>query len=131
MNNNIYLPNLVGKGYGKYWNFKGRFRVCKGSRASKKSKTTALNFIVRMMQYKQANLLVVRKTYSTLKDSCFAELNWAIQTLGVSKYWEAKTSPLEITFLPTNQKIYFRGLDDPFKITSITTYNGVLCWLWR
>ena len=130
MSNNIYLPNLVGKGYGKYWNFKGRFRVCKGSRASKKSKTTALNFIVRMMQYKQANLLVVRKTYSTLKDSCFAELNWAIQTLGVSKYWEAKTSPLEITFLPTNQKIYFRGLDDPFKITSITTYRGVLCWLW-
>lgn len=130
MSNKIYLPNIVGKGYKKYWHFKGRYRLCKGSRASKKSKTTALNFIVRMMQHKEANLLVVRKTFNTLKDSCFAELNWAINILGVSKYWECKLSPLEIIYLPTNQKIYFRGLDDPFKITSITTQNGVLCWLW-
>ena len=36
-----YLPDIVGKGYKSYWNFRGRFRVCKGSRASKKSKTTA------------------------------------------------------------------------------------------
>lgn len=130
MENRIYLPDIVGKGYREYWNFEGRFRVCKGSRASKKSKTTALNFIFRMMKYKDSNLLVVRKTYNTLKDSCFAELRWAINTLGVSKYWECKTSPLEIIYLPTNQKIYFRGLDDPFKITSITTQKGVLCWLW-
>ncbi len=128
--NKIYLPNLIGKGYKDYWHFKGRFRICKGSRASKKSKTTALNFIVRMMQYPDANLLVVRKTFKTLKDSCFAELTWAINILGVSKYWECKLSPLEIVYLPTNQKIYFRGLDDPLKITSITTEKGVLCWLW-
>ena len=130
MENRIYLPDIVGKGYREYWNFEGRFRVCKGSRASKKSKTTALNFIFRMMKYKDSNLLVVRKTYNTLKDSCFAELRCAINTLGVSKYWECKTSPLEIIYLPTNQKIYFRGLDNPFKITSITTQKGVLCWLW-
>ena len=109
MPNKIYLPNIVGKGYKKYWHFKGRYRLCKGSRASKKSKTTALNFIVRMMQYKDANLLVVRKTFNTLKDSCFAELNWAINVLGVSKYWECKLSPLEIIYLPTNQKIYFQN----------------------
>ncbi len=130
MENRIYLPDIVGKGYREYWNFEGRFRVCKGSRASKKSKTTALNFIFRMMKYRDSNLLVVRRTYNTLKDSCFTELRWAINTLGVSKYWECKTSPLEIIYLPTNQKIYFRGLDDPFKITSITTQKGVLCWLW-
>ncbi len=70
----IFLPDLVGKGYAKYWHFKGRYRVCKGSRASKKSKTTALNFIIRLMRYDLSNLLVVRKTYRTLKDSCFAEL---------------------------------------------------------
>ena len=130
MKNKIYLPDIVGGGYRDYWNFKGRFRICKGSRASKKSKTTALNFIVRIMKYKEANLLVVRKTYATLKDSCFTEIMWAIETLGVSKYFDIKLSPLEITYLPTNQKIYFRGLDDPLKITSITVLKGVLCWLW-
>lgn len=126
----IYLPEVVGKGYGTFWNFKGRYRVCKGSRASKKSKTTALNIISRMMQYPQANTLVIRKVYRTLKDSCFTELKWAINRLGVSGYWEIKESPLEMTYGPTGQKIYFRGLDDPLKITSITVETGYLCWAW-
>lgn len=126
----IYLPDVVGKGYKNFWNFKGRFRVCKGSRASKKSKTTALNFIVRIMEYPASNLLVVRKTFRTLKDSCFAELKWAISRLGVENFWECKYSPLEMTYKPTGQKIYFRGLDDPLKVTSITVSVGSLCWLW-
>ena len=129
-NNRIYLPDVVGKGYRDFWNFKGRYRVCKGSRASKKSKTTALNFITRIMEYPGANLLVVRKTFRTLKDSCFTELKWAIHRLGVDEWWEIKESPLEMTYKPTGQKIYFRGLDDPLKVTSITVDVGTLCWMW-
>ena len=63
----VSLQEAVGKGYKDFWNFTGRYRVCKGSRASKKSKTTALNFIYRIMKYPQANLLVVRKVFGTLK----------------------------------------------------------------
>lgn len=63
----VHLPDVVGKGYGTFWRFKGRYRVVKGSRASKKSKTTALWFIVNMMAYPDANTLVVRKTFRTLK----------------------------------------------------------------
>lgn len=128
--NRLYLPDIVGKGYGTFWRFKGRYRVCKGSRASKKSKTTALNHIVRIMEYPQSNLLCVRKTYRTLKDSCFTELKWAIHRLGVDAWWDIKESPLEMTYKPTGQKILFRGLDDPLKVTSITVEVGVLCWLW-
>lgn len=130
LKNRIFLPNLIGKGYGEFWKFKGRYRVVKGSRASKKSKTTALWFIYSLMKYKQANLLVIRKTYRTLKDSCFSELKWAIHRLQVDRYWEVKESPLEMTYKPTGQKIYFRGLDDPLKVTSITVDNGCLCWGW-
>lgn len=126
----IYLPDVVGKGYAAFWNFKGRYRVVKGSRASKKSKTTALNLIVRMIAYPQANTLVVRKVYRTLKDSCFTELKWAINRLGVAQWWDIRESPLEMTYRPTGQKIYFRGLDDPIKITSITVETGYLCWAW-
>ena len=128
--NAVYLPEVVGKGYGTFWNFKGRYRVVKGSRASKKSKTAALNLICRMMEYPQANAMVVRKVFRTLKDSCFTELKWAIHRLGVDAWWEIKESPLEMTYQPTGQKIYFRGLDDPLKVTSITVEVGYLCWLW-
>lgn len=127
---NISLPEVVGKGYGTFWRFKGRYRVCKGSRASKKSKTTALWFIVNMMKYPQANALVIRKTFRTLKDSCFTELKWAVHRLKVDAWWEFKESPLEAIYKPTGQKIYFRGLDDPLKVTSITVDVGVLCWAW-
>lgn len=126
----IRLPDLVGKGYKDFWNFKGRYRVCKGSRGSKKSKTTALFFIYSMMKYPGANLLVVRKVYRTLKDSCFTDLKWAINILGVQDYWSVKESPLEIIYIPTGQKILFRGLDDPLKVTSITVETGNLCWAW-
>ncbi len=104
--------------------------MLKGSRASKKSKTTALYYIVNLVKHPKANLLVVRKTYRTLKDSCFTELKWAINRLGVQDYFDIKESPLEIIYIPTGQRIYFRGLDDPFKVTSITVEVGYLCWMW-
>ena len=106
-------------------------RVCIGSRASKKSKTAALWLIYAIMRYRGSNALVVRKVFRTIKDSVFSELKWAIKHMGVSAAWKVQYSPLELTF--TNkygekQKIYFRGLDDPLKITSITVQHGALCF---
>ncbi|WP_294731070.1 phage terminase large subunit [uncultured Faecalibaculum sp.] len=126
----IYLPDIVGKGYATFWNFRGRYRVCKGSRASKKSKTTALWFIYNLMKHPQANLLVVRKVFGTLKDSSYSDLIWAQNRLGVSHLWINRQSPLEMVYSPTGQKILFRGLDDPLKVTSITVESGCLCWAW-
>ena len=125
----ISLKDVVGKWYKDFWEFTGRYRVVKGSRASKKSKTTALYYIVNLVKHPKANLLVVRKTYRTLKDSCFTELKWAINRLGVQDYFDIKESPLEIMYIPTGQRIYFRGVDDPFKVTSITVEVGYLCWM--
>lgn len=126
----VSLSQIVGKGYKSFWNFKGRYKVVKGSRASKKSKTTALWIIYNMMKYKNANTLVVRKVFRTLKDSCYSDLRWAINRFQVQDYWELKESPLEMTYKPTGQKILFRGFDDPLKITSISVSVGSLCWCW-
>lgn len=124
------LSELVLPAYREFWNTKKTYVVCKGSRGSGKSKAAALWHIYHMMKYPQSNTLVVRKTERTLRDSCYSDLKWAIRQLGVEKYWKAITSPLEITYLPTGQKILFRGLDDAFKITSISVPVGVLNFLW-
>lgn len=126
----LSLSKIIGEGYRRFWNFKGRYRVVKGSRASKKSTTAALNLIYRIMTTPQANALVVRQTAATLKDSCFAQLRWAIERLGVADKWKYRVSPLELEYKDTEQRILFKGLDDAFKTTSVTVPKGVLCWLW-
>ena len=124
------LPQIIGKGYATYWNYKGRYKVVKGGRGSKKSTTTALWIIYKMMQYPLANTLVIRRVFNTHKDSTYTQLKWASNVLGVSHLWKFSKSPLEATYVPTGQKILFRGLDDPMSITSITVEHGHLCWCW-
>ncbi len=126
----VNIPDIVGGGYGRFWRFQGRYRVVKGSRASKKSKTTALNIIYRMMKYPLANTLVVRRTFNTLRDSCWSDLQWAAWRLKVAPLWQFNASPLMAIYKPTGQQIFFRGLDDPQKLASISCPVGVICWVW-
>ena len=126
----INLKDKVGRGYATFWNFKGRYRVCKGGRGSKKSTTTAMWIIYNMMKMPLANTLVVRQTFNTHLDSTWVQLKWATQQLGVAHLWTFSKSPLKATYNPTGQVILFRGLDDPMSITSITVPVGYLCWCW-
>lgn len=126
----VNLPEKIGKGYKTFWNFKGRYRAVKGGRGSKKSTTAAQWFIYNMMKYPLANTLVVRRVFNTHKDSTWTQLKWATYNLNVSHLWYFSKSPLEATYIPTGQKILFRGLDDPMGITSITVEKGYLCWVW-
>jgi len=126
----IYLPDLIGRGYKSFWDTKQRYRVCKGGRGSKKSTTTAMWYIYNLMKHAQANLLCVRKTGNTHKDSTYAELKKACKRYDVLSKWKFTLNPLEATYLVTGQKILFRGFDEPLKLTSITVEVGVLCWIW-
>lgn len=126
----VHLPSIIGKHYGEFWRFKGRYKAVKGSRASKKSSTQSLKVITEIIENPNINWLVVRKVERTLRDSCYAQLKWAIHRLKVDNFFKCSTSPLEITYKPTGQKILFRGLDDPLKVTSITVEVGSLCRLW-
>lgn len=126
----VNIAEVIGGGYKEFWNSKHRYLVCKGSRGSKKSCTAALKIIYNMMKYPQANTLVIRRVFNTLRDSCWKQLKWAAERLGVSHLWKFTLSPLEATYLPTGTKILFRGMDDPMSITSITVDKGYLCWVW-
>lgn len=126
----IKLSDVVGSGYNDYWRSKKRYVVCKGSRGSKKSKTTALWLITHLIQYPLANALCVRRYTNTIRDSMLSDLRWAINRLDLQPFFRITTNPLEITYVLTGQKILFRGLDDGLKITSISVSYGVLCWVW-
>lgn len=126
----IKLSEIIGGGYDGFWSCDKRYRVLKGGKGSKKSATTALNFIYRLMKYEKSNLLVVRQVMNTHRDSTFAQLKWAQERLGVSKLWKNTVSPMEMVYLPTGQRIIFRGFDDVLKLASTTVPTGYLNFVW-
>ena len=130
MTSQIRVSDIVGGGYDSFWNSRKRYRVLRGGKGSKKSTTTALNLICRLLRYPEANILVVRAVMNTHRDSTFAQLKWAQEKLGVSHLFKNNVSPLEMTYLPTGQKILFRGFDDVLKLASTTVEKGYLCWVW-
>ena len=126
----IALKNVVGGGYDEFWNSKKRYRVLKGGKASKKSATTALNLIYRLLKYKESNILVVRAVMNTHRDSTFAQLKWAQEKLHVAHLFKNTVSPMEMTYIPTGQKILFRGFDDVLKLAGATVEKGYLNLVW-
>lgn len=126
----VSLKAAVGQGYDDVFQWKGRYIVIKGSRASKKSKTAALFVISKMVSEQYGNALCIRKTSTTLRNSCFSDCKWAIARLKLQNYFKFRENPLQITYLPTGTVILFRGLDEPLKLTSLSFDVGVLSTIW-
>jgi phage terminase large subunit len=112
-----------------------RYKVLKGSAGSGKSYNTATNYILKLsdMNYKGANLLVVRSFEQSHRQSTFVELSRAIYALGLESVWEIKPSSLTMRNKITDSVIYFRGCSDRKaieRLKSITCRTGKLCWVW-
>ena len=117
------LHNDIKNGrYTHYW--------LKGGRGSTKSSFISVEIILNMMLDENAKAVCLRKVGTTLKDSIYTQLEWAIEQLGVGIYWKCKLSPLEIVYLPTGQKILFRGADDPKKLKSTKFKKGYCKYVW-
>jgi len=109
-----------------------RYIVLKGSAGSGKSVDTAQHYILRLLSEPGRNLLAMRKSEVTNRDSTFAELGNAIYRMGLSAFFKMTLNPLEITCYNGN-KIIFRGMNDQKqreKIKSITFSKGRLTDIW-
>ena len=114
---------------------KCRYRLAKGSAGSGKSVDIAMDYILKLSdkKYKGANLLVVRQTEASHKDSTFAELIGAINRMGLQAFWSYTTTPLSLTCKATGNGIIFRGFNDMRardRVRSITFPQGKLTWIW-
>ncbi len=113
-----------------------RYIVMKGSAGSGKSVDTAMNYILRLMQDKGRNLVCIRKSDITNRDSTYAELTGAIYRMfggDADKYWTVKQSPLQLTCKANGNQIIFRGVNDEKqreKLKSITFQKGKLTDVW-
>lgn len=113
---------IKNKAHSSYW--------LKGGRGSTKSSFAAIQTILGIVDDPDANALVIRKVKDSVRKSVMEMLLWAIEKLGLSEYFRGITSPAEITYLPTGQKIILTGLDDSRKIKSIKLKRGYFKILW-
>lgn len=102
----------------------------KGGRGSTKSSFVSIEIIRGIMDDPEANAIAIRKIGNTLKDSVFNQLVWAIEQLGVTHLWNIPEAKLELTYLPTGQKIKFRGADKPRSIKSTKFPKGYCKYIW-
>ena len=104
--------------------------VFSGGRGSTKSSFISLKIIELIKNNPELNAVIVRQVANTLRDSVFAQIQWAIESLELTEEFKCTYSPLEITYKPTGQKIYFRGADEPTKLKGIKVKSGYLGILW-
>mgnify|MGYP005759082331 FL=1 len=102
----------------------------KGGRGSTKSSFISVEIIRGVMSDKLANAVVLRKVADTLQGSVYEQLLWAISALGVENDWRGTKSPLKLEYLPTGQRIIFKGADKPKKIKSTKFKTGYCKYIW-
>lgn len=110
-------------GHTYYW--------LEGGRGSTKSSDISIEIPPLMIKNPECHAVVLRKVGNTIKNSVYPQMQWGIDALGLTDKFRFKTSPHEITYKKTGQKILFFGVDDPQKIKSIKLPFGYvgICWI--
>lgn len=117
----LFRAVMSGAG-GEWW--------MKGGRGSTKSSFISLCIVLLVVRFPFANAVVVRRYGNTLRDSVYQQMLWAVSELGLGPWFKASVSPMELTYLPTGQRIVFRGLDDPLKLKSTKFTVGYCAVAW-
>jgi PBSX family phage terminase large subunit len=103
-----------------------------GGRGSAKSSFVSLVIVkgVASDPTGETNAICFRLVADTMGDSVFAQNQWAIDTLGMSRLWKSTTKPLRHTYIPTGAQIIYKGLDKAEKLKSIRPKRGIFRYIW-
>ncbi len=102
----------------------------RGGRGSTKSTFVSLVIILLIHLNPGLNVVVLRKVADTLRGSVFSQMMWAISCLGLDSRFHSTTSPMEIVYKPTGQRIIFKGVDRPEKVKSLKVAKGYIGVVW-
>lgn len=126
--NDVFYPYLKPTNY--------RYEIYYGGAGSGKSVFISQSYIYRMLLAPMLNLLVIRQTADSNRDSTFALFKQVINQWklnGDSTHKDCfiiRESDMRITCKLNGNSIIFKGLDDPEKIKSVTFAKGELTDIW-
>ena len=108
--------------YSEYW--------LKGGRGSTKSTFASVQIISGLLNDKDANAVCFRRYSNELRDTVYGQIAWVISKVGAEEYFKMQYAPMQIVYLPTGQKIIFKGADNPYKLKSINIGKGYVKYAW-
>ncbi|QBO36962.1 PBSX family phage terminase large subunit [Periweissella cryptocerci] len=122
----------VNPHFKRFWEFKDQFNILKGGRNSFKSSVVAMRSVKKMLAYvkqdETANVIVIRKTGKSLRDSVYKKIQWAIKKFDATDQFDFQKSPLMIQHKSTGSTFYFYGHDDYEKLKSNDVENVIVVW---
>lgn len=116
------LGDVMAHGHTHYWLHSGR--------GSTKSSFISACIVLLLLAHPEANAVVVRRFSNTLRESVLSQMTWAIAELRLERWFRSRVAPMELTYLPTGQRIVFRGADDPLKLKSVKFARRYAAVVW-
>lgn len=119
--NDVYIPYLGNT---------DRYLIFYGGAGSGKSFFIVERYIYKILNSKLMNLLTVRATGKSNRDSTFALFKQVINKWHLGMHFKINESDLRIKCLLNGNEIIFSGLDDVEKLKSVTFSKGELTDIW-
>src|SRR5690625_4674178 len=135
----INIQKEVNPAFKSVWTSNKPYNILKGGRNSFKSSVIALKLVYMMLQYirkgEKANVVVLRKVASTIRDSVYNKIQWALDKFGFTVVsgadhgdFKATVAPFKITHNSTGSAFYFYGLDQFEKLKSNDINDIIAVW---
>ena len=128
------VSDFITSAYYAAWDYMRRWLFDEfwflGGRGSGKSTVAARRIIDDILHDRTANWVCFKRYQVDIESSVYAECVKAINRSGLATLFKCITSPFEITYLPTGQKILFRGLDKGAQSKGLTFLVGYCHGAW-
>jgi len=102
----------------------------KGGRGSTKSTFISIQIILGLIADPESNAVICRRYQNELRDTVYGQMSWTINRMGIDHLFKFQVSPMQIIYIPTGQRIVFKGADNPRKLKSINLGKGYIKYAW-
>lgn len=125
-----YIKRTVAPKFQQCWDNLKSENIFYGGSSSGKSVFCAHLCILELLQNPNLNVLVCRQTSNTLNQSCVNEVEKWLDYHSIGYTLNKTLKEIYLNINGVVQTIFFRGLDDPKKLLSITPKHGALGMIW-
>lgn len=122
----------VNSKFKDVWTTQYPYNILKGGRNSFKSSVISMLLIYMMIrminQGRTANVVVLRKVASNIRDTVFQQVQWALGKFNLENHFKVTVAPFRITHVRSGSTIYFYGQDDVQKLKGNAINDIIAVW---